>query len=174
MLERALISFLVLFSTSVMAQTTRPAATNPARQSAEEMLTQLLRPTTQAAKPLQPIADGGGGVVNRSTGAGALAPGAPQLYVLPEGTILVDRVGRLARASDGQQWELTLDADARVMKDPPMLVLPNRMLTAMQIAITGQSADIKFRISGEVTEYNGRNYILIQKAAQSADITQPK
>ena len=173
MLVRAL-CFSFLFAAAALAQTTRPATTQPSRQSAEEMLTQLLRPTTQAAKPLQPIADGGGGVVNRMTGAGALPAGAPQMNVLSEGTVLVDRVGRIARTTDGQHWELTLDSDGRVMKDPPMLVLPNRILTAMQMAVIGQSADIKFRISGEVTEYDNRNYILIQKAAQIAEITQPR
>jgi hypothetical protein len=173
MLHRALILLSILAPTVAFAQSTRPA-TQPARQSAEEMLTQLLRPTTQAAKPLQPVADGGGGVINRTTGSGALAPGAERMYILSEGTILIDRVGRLARAADGQNWELTLEADNRVMKDPPMLVLPNKMLTAMQLAVSSQSADLKFRISGELTEYNGRNYILIQKAAQIPDIAQPR
>jgi hypothetical protein len=174
MLVRACAVLVFCSATAALAQTTRPASTQPARQSAEEMLTQLLRPTTQAAKPLQPIADGGGGVVNRMTGSGALPPGAPQLNLLNEGTVIVDRVGRIARIADGQNWELTLESDGRVMKDPPMLVLPNKMLTAMQQAVISQSADIKFRISGEVTEYNNRNYILIQKAAQIAEITQPK
>src|SRR5438067_1562254 len=132
---RSFSCLLLLLSTAALAQSTLPSATQPTRQSAEEMLTQLLRPTTQAAKPLQPIADGGGGVVNRMTGAGALPPGAPQLNLLSEGSVLVDRVGRIARTADGQHWELTLDSDRRIMKDPPMLVLPNKMLTAMQQAV---------------------------------------
>ncbi len=43
------------------------------RLSAEEMLNQMLQPTTQTAAPLQPVADGGGGVVNHNT-INAVAP----------------------------------------------------------------------------------------------------
>jgi hypothetical protein len=92
---------------------------------------------------------------------------------MPEGSIIVDRIGRLARTPDGQQWELTLESDGRPLKDPPMLVLPNKLLTRMQMTLTATNADLKFRVSGEVTEYNSRNYILIQKAAQVPDITEP-
>ena len=149
------------------------AATRPAgRQSAEEMLSQMLRPASQAARPLQPVADGGGGVFNRTTGANAVAPGAPTLPLLPEGTNIYDRVARLAKTTDGQ-WELTLESDGRVMQDPPLLVLPNRALTSMERAMANNDADLRFRVSGELTEYNGRNYILIQRAPVIHQVTEP-
>lgn len=170
---RAILLIVLILASPVLAQTTQPA-TRPAGLSAEEMLNQLLRPTTQSARPLQPIPDGGGGAINRNTGGGAVAPGAPQLHLLPEGTLLVDRVARIAKTADTQQWELTLETDGRLMLDPPLLILPNRTFAAMQNLVTGSSADLKFRITGEVTEYNGRNYILIQRASQIPDIVQPK
>jgi hypothetical protein len=136
------------------------------------MLSQMLRPASQSVRPLPPVPDGGGGIVDRSTGANAVAPGAPTLPVLPEGTNVFDRVGRLARTQDGQ-WELTLESDGKVMKDPPLLVLPNKTLSQMEHALANNDADLRFRISGELTEYNGRNYILIQRAPVVQQLTQP-
>ena len=153
---------------SALAQTTQPA-TSPARQSAEEMLSQMLRPTSQAAQPLQPLPDAGGGAVDRSTGAGAIAPEAPVMNLLPEGSLIVDRIGRLRRVqgtqSGEQGWELTLESDGRRMNDPPLLVLPNKILAQMKSTMIASNADLRFRVSGELTEFDGRNYILVQKAA---------
>src|SRR5215213_4950486 len=134
-------SFVAVITLTVCAQTTQPTdfpppapTTNPARQSAEEMLSQMLRPASQAVRPLAPVPDGGGGIIDRSTGAAAIAPGAPQLNVLPEGSNIFDRIGRLSRTQAGA-WELTLESDGRPLKDPPLLVLPNKTLAQMEHAL---------------------------------------
>lgn len=151
------------------AQPTTQATTQPGRQTAEQMLSQMLRPTTQTARPLQPVADGGGGIVNHNI----VAPGAPQVRLLGEGTIITDRVGRLTRSDDGKSWTFNFESDGRAMVDPPVGILPNRTLTKMVNAVTNNSADLRFRISGEVTEFDNRNFILIQKAAQVQEMTVP-
>jgi hypothetical protein len=58
------------------------------------------------------------------------------------------------------------------MKDPPLVVLPNLKLMAMENAVTGSSRDLRFRISGTVTEYKGRNYILLDKVVVVPDLDQ--
>ncbi|WP_428939348.1 hypothetical protein [Fontivita pretiosa] len=159
-------------------QTTQPAApatpaaptTRPAAVPADQLLSQMLSlPGAGAAKPLQPISDPP--AVDATSGAAAVAPGAPQLTVLREGTFLVDRIGRLTRGGDGHSWEFTFESDGRAMQDPPVIVLPNLKLMQMEQALKGTNRDLRFRITGMVTEYNGRNYILIEKAVVPPEVT---
>jgi hypothetical protein len=126
---------------------------------ADQMLNQMLAQST-AARPLVPTT---GPAIDKTSGNGAIAPGAAPMTVLREGSYLVDRTGRLARGADGQTWEFSFDSDGRTMKDPPVIILPNLKLMSMEQAAKSSSRDPKFRISGMVTEYGGRNYILLDK-----------
>ncbi len=92
--------------------------------------------------------------------------------MLREGSYLVDRVGRLNRTSDGSQAEFTFDSDGKTMKDPPVLILPNLKLMAMENAVTSANRDLRFRVTGMVTEYRGRNYVLLEKVVVVPDPTQ--
>ncbi len=149
------------------AAITAGATTRPTGKSAEEMLDQLLKPTGDAP-PAQPATDVQSGGIDATSGA-AVAPDAPTVTVMREGTDIVNRVGRLTRSADGQQWEFTFESDGRTMLDPPLIVLPNLTLMRMESAITGTSRDLRFRITGEVTEYRGRNYILLRKQMVVSD-----
>src|SRR3954464_6943234 len=100
----------------------RPARRPPARpspgraprgKSADEMLSDLLRPPPQAT-------GGPGGAtvltpppgplpVDKTTGPGAVIPAAPAITVLREGSIVADRTGRLTRTADGSQWEFSFE-----------------------------------------------------------------
>ncbi|MGH7214409.1 MAG: hypothetical protein ACREIT_06570, partial [Tepidisphaeraceae bacterium] len=92
--------------------------------------------------------------------------------VMREGTFLVDRTGRLTRSADGQQMEFTFDADGKSLRDPPVIILPNLKLMAMEDAVSGSSRDLRFRITGVVTEYRGRNYVMLEKVVVVPDVTQ--
>jgi hypothetical protein len=59
------------------------------------------------------------------------------------------------------------------MADPPMIIVPNLKLQTMEAVLAGRTTDVHFRISGMVTEYKGRNYILLDKAVVLADAEQP-
>jgi hypothetical protein len=138
------------------AQTTQPV--EPAR----DVLSDMLRPTGQTnARPLQPA--GGAPAVDATSGTGAIAPGAPQLNVMREGSYIVDRVGRLTKSSEGQGWEFMFEADGQALKDPPVVVLPNLKLMLMEDQLKETRRDLKFRVTGMVTEYRGRNYVLLEK-----------
>jgi hypothetical protein len=121
----------------------------------------MLRPGATNSRPLQPLPDPA--QPDRTTGAAAVAPGAPQMSVMREGSFVVDRTGRLTRSADGQQYEFTFDSDGKSMKDPPVVILPNLKLMAMENAVSGSNRDLRFRITGMVTEYRGRNYVLLEK-----------
>jgi len=168
------------------AATTQPAIAQP--PSPEQVLNQMLRPvdadkssalTPQSAAPTGAAAadEGTSAVATSSTGgstaaltaqgsAGVLQPIAPEggiNGILREGTAIIDRVGRLQKAADGPWSELVFDSDGRVMRDPPMIILPNLKLTMMESEISKVSDDLRFRVTGTVTEYHNRNYILLDK-----------
>ena len=158
----------VIFSVSMNAgaQTTQPAASAP---SAEQKMNQLLAPRADAGQAL-PASTQMGPAIDKSTGQNAVAPGAANLPVVREGTHKINVSGRLSHSADGQQAIFTFDSDGTTMKDPPMIILPNLKLQGMESAVLSKAGDVHFRVSGTVTEYKGRNYILLDKAVVMADV----
>lgn len=147
--------------------TTRPAAaptTN--RVDAGRVMDRMLRPAAPQPKPLQPLPDTP--AVDTTSGAAAVAPAAPSVKLMREGTYVVDRVGRLRRTEDNQQAEFVFDSDGTALQDPPMVILQNLTLMQMENAAKGDR-DRKFRVTGMVTEYRGRNCILLDKAVPVAE-----
>jgi hypothetical protein len=177
-----LIGITAATATFSFAQPTRPssadsgAATRPVGNDAQEplpadqMLSQMLRPTKspEHALPAGPATP----AIDAKSGSGALAPSAEAMTVLREGTDIVNRVCRLQKSDDGQQSELMFDSDGKTMHDPPLVVLPNLTLMRMESAVQSASHDLRFRITGVVTEYHGRNYILLDKAVVVDDKSQ--
>lgn len=138
------------------AQTTRPV------EPAKDVLNQMLSPDkNNNVRPLQPMTPPP--AADASSGAGAVAPNAPKLNVLREGSYIVDRVGRLVKSGESQQWEFAFEADGQALKDPPVVVLPNLKLMLMEDQLKETRRDLKFRVTGMVTEYRGRNYVLLEK-----------
>jgi hypothetical protein len=159
--------FCLTWTTFAGAQTTQPAATSP---TPEQRMDRLLTSPPAAGQPLPPKT--GGPATDTTTGKAAVAPNAPALPVVREGTHLVNRSGRLNHSADGQQAIFTFDSDGKTMNDPPMIIVPNLKLQAMEGAVVSKSSDVHFRVSGTVTEYKGRNYILLEKAVVMADVEQ--
>jgi hypothetical protein len=149
-------------------------ATQPADAAAplspEQMLNNMLKPPAGAGKALAPALDPP--AVDGTTGKRAVAPRVPVANVRREGTFIVDAVGRLTRNADGSQAEFTFDADGKNLKDPPIVILPNLKLMQMEGAVSGANRDLRFRVSGMVTEYRGRNYVLLEKVVVIPDIVQ--
>lgn len=160
--------------------TSRRAATAPAASitqpvAAEQMVQQLVSDTVAKpagkdiatapqSRPRHPP------MVDDKSGPGAVAPGAPVLTVIREGTRIFDRVGRLTRHGQGRLDEFTFDADRATLQDPPVLLLPNLKLAAMENNVSVTSKDQRFRVSGVITEYRGRNYLLLEKAQAISDL----
>jgi hypothetical protein len=144
----------------------------PGPMPAEEMLSAMLAadgaPSSPPPRSAPPQND-------RTTGSGALPPRAPLLATLPELSQIFDRVCHLSpgvegfgSTADSRQKQLTLEADGAALQDPPLIALPNLKLTAMEGA-AGDHYDTRFRVTGVLTEYRGRNYILLQKVVVMAD-----
>lgn len=137
------------------------AATQPAVKSlpADQMLNRMLAPGGTSAQPLEPTIED-----KAAPRSAAVAPGGAVGSVLREGTFVVDRLGRFAQTSDGQQMEFHFESDGQSMQDPPMAVLPNLKLMGIEQVLESSRHDMRFRITGMVTEYRGHNYILLEKA----------
>lgn len=127
-----------------------PSPDSPPKKpaSAQEVLDAMLRAgsTGQIIRPVQ------------------LRPSGDPRAPMPEGSILVDRTGRLTRRDGVPYFVLEGDASAR-----PIRLLPNRMLEAMVRQVDETQRDSAFVISGQLTEYFGENYLLVTFAAQRAD-----
>lgn len=89
----------------------------------------------------------------------AIQPTAQKL--LPDGSRIVDRPGRLT--SEGEYYTFSFESRGRGAPEMPIRLLPNRLLEDMEITSAGGTKPIVFVISGEVTEYRGVNYLLVQK-----------
>jgi len=135
------------------------ADTAPA-PSADQMLDRMLKPAGPG-QTLQPSTDRP--AIDKTSGAGAVAPDAPRVTVMREGSYIVDRVGRLSPSADGQQMEFVFESDGKALKDPPVVVLPSLKLMDMEWARETKGPETLFRITGMVTEYKGRNYVLLDK-----------
>jgi hypothetical protein len=157
-----------LLAATALGQTTQPdasATTQPAQPpSAEQLLNQMLRaPDTDKSAVLQP---------QPSAAAAPIDASAAGTGILREGTDIIDRLGRLQKSTDGQQEEFVLESDGRVMHEAPLLILPNLKLMSMETATSQTSHDLRFRITGTVTEYRGHNYILLEKVVVVPDKNQ--
>ncbi|MBX3357821.1 MAG: hypothetical protein KF745_05275 [Phycisphaeraceae bacterium] len=85
----------------------------------------------------------------------ATPKGASRL--LPEGTFLPSRRGRVVRAADRAVFVFDPTTDGA---ESPMILLPGAYLAAMERSAEQRGADTKFVITGQVFAFKGRNYLL--------------
>ena len=145
-------------------QPTTDSATSP-----EQLLDKMLKSPPAVPKPLQPTIDAPALDKTSGSGKSAVAPNTPPVGLQREGTFIFDRVGRLTRSPDGSQAEFTFESDAKTLKDPPVIILPNLKLMTMEDAVKATNRDLRFRITGMLTEYRGRNYLLLEKVLVPAE-----
>ena len=141
--------------------------TVPATQTSDSTLQELLHPapigTPRVPLSASPL------VVPAAPG---VAPDQQPVVRLREGQNVWNRVGRLVKDEKTGQWMFTFDADGKEMKDPPVGLLPCRMLMAMEKASEDGAKSVRFRISGEVTEYHGKNYMIVRYMQTVRDLNQ--
>jgi hypothetical protein len=138
-----------------------PASRPASQPSPDDVLGNMLKPRRTSGErelvPSEPPA------VDKKSGPGSVAPNAPALTVLREGTPIVNRLGRLNLGADGAPSEFVFESDGQALRDPPLLLLPNLKLMIMEDVARGNTREPRFRVSGVVTEYRGRNYLLLDK-----------
>lgn len=81
--------------------------------------------------------------------------------ILPEGSMLIRRRGRLVRTSAGDTaLAMDADADAPPSLDPPMILAPCLLLERMERVALDRGEVMTFEVTGRVLAYQGRNYLL--------------
>ena len=157
-LSHALVLLVLLIASlcpTAQAQDDQPTSRpSPTTLPAQQMLDRMLQSRPDAGRPLSP---------------GDAPPETDQPFVRKEGDVLRQRVGRLVRARDGKAWEFHYEADGKTLQDPAMGILPNSYLAAMEATLKKSNRDVRFRITGVTTLYNGHNYILIERAVVIPD-----
>lgn len=58
-------------------------------------------------------------------------------------------------------WLYVFDADAQGDAEPPMVLLPCLRLMEMERLVSAKQETVTFQVSGQVTAYQGRNYLLV-------------
>lgn len=89
------------------------------------------------------------------------APPAAAAELIPEGTQLLRRRGRMVRDSDGRQVFVFDSGPANATSaDPPLPMLPCRTLELMEAWTARLGESITFTVSGTVYVHSGRNFLL--------------
>ncbi|MFQ5463068.1 MAG: hypothetical protein ACE5E5_10645 [Phycisphaerae bacterium] len=78
--------------------------------------------------------------------------------LLPEGTAIIDRPARLVQR--GNWWTLVFESDSADGPEPPIKLLPNSNLQTMTTAAKEEPNGLVFVVSGQVTIFDGENYLL--------------
>ncbi len=73
--------------------------------------------------------------------------------------------GRLMR--DGAWWSFVFESDTPESPHPPLRLLPNQQLARIVVESEASAEQPVFVLSGEVTLFESRNYLLIRKALRS-------
>jgi hypothetical protein len=167
---RFAVPLLALFFVAAGVLAQDAPATQPAEVPAADLLNQMLKPPGQQPAPLQPMWFQ---PPSPTPITGAAPPPPPTTMPLTrEGTFITDRTGRLTKSADGTQAEFTFDSDGAAMQDPPMIILPNLKLEMMEQAVSSSNRDLKFHVTGMVTEYRNRNYLLMERVVVVPDVVQ--
>jgi len=135
------------------APTTQPAG----EPSSDDILNQLLDEKVGRPVQVRPVHTEG-------DIAPSVAPGAGKPLAAGRGAMVVDRLVRVVPELAGPWWEARFEAD-NTLREPPMRLLPCSLL--------GRAREIRserhlgpgpvLRISGLVTRYQGRRYLLLRK-----------
>jgi hypothetical protein len=88
----------------------------------------------------------------------AMRGGAAARTLLPDGTPLIRRAGRVIR--DDPWWTFVFESDQPGHPEPPMKLLPNQSVELMLRATQREDRGIVFLVSGETTLFQGENYLL--------------
>ena len=147
--------------------TTAPKA--PATNSAEAARDKLFGDSPKTTLPPAATAPAGTEPVSLGT-VQPVGPNEPKAKLLMEGTLIYKRVGRLSKDAKSGQFLFTFDSDGTDMRDPPMFVLPSKTLGAMESLSENGARPVRFQITGEVTEYKGKNYLLVHAVLVLRDL----
>lgn len=167
-----IVTFLAAWTLTIAQDNTPPPpASQPATEevppirepSAAEILKELSRDENAPPRPIVRPSRGSQTNVTRTAEEAIPKNHVVQIStkLYPDGYRIVDRPGRLTR--EGDYYTFSFETRTEAPPELPIRLLPNRLLEDMEIASSGGTKAVVFIISGELTEYHGVNYLLLQK-----------
>ncbi len=111
-------------------------------------------------------------VASAPASVAVVAPQTPTIALLPETTIIAGRYGRFVKDAKTGLELITFQADGRKMFDPPLGLVPCKMLAFLEEKSEMGEKPLRFMVSGEVTMYRGKNYLYLRTAWEVPDLNQ--
>ncbi len=145
------------------------AETNPAPKSAAQQALEQLRQRRQDNKLIEPTVASPARAVSSPPPppVGAVAPadlgfaaGQKKPTLRREGEFVIARRGRLVPAPKSNHMVFQFDADSEQSPEPPMVMLPCRLLESMENLVHQSGDQTVFNVTGQVFVYRGLNYLL--------------
>lgn len=97
-------------------------------------------------------------------------PKTKRPLMVREGKMVINRMGRLGKGAKGAML-FVYESDATALNEPPLILLPCLKLEEME-QITAKKPHAKFTVSGEITVYHGKGYLLLRKVMANRDLGQ--
>lgn len=163
-LTTAMICGMIGVGSWLMAATTTQPGASDDLSAAQENLQKMLEQTPPITSPTLPRGSKPDKTMKTTGETPSLlqpSPSSTNRKLWPEGHYVVDRRGRLVKSGDA--WTFVFEADGKSMADPPINVLPNRWLEKMESDVAASHEALIFQVSGEVTVYHNKNYLLLRK-----------
>jgi hypothetical protein len=89
----------------------------------------------------------------------SVAPGAKGDVIEPAtARLVVDRLMTIQQTGQARWCQATFEAD-NTLREPPVILLPCRLLVFAEV----QPPSVRLRITGEITNYKGKRYMLLRK-----------
>lgn len=82
----------------------------------------------------------------------------------PDGMSIINRPARVVR--QGRSHRLVFESDHPDRPEPPLTMLPNQNMMRMVHQAATDNLGLVFIVSGEITQFQGENYLLVQSATQ--------
>lgn len=155
-----------VMAAGALAQATRPAGPRiaPVPRTPEYPQTDRV-PDDSPRVLVLPSEPGEFGDERADRSGGVIARIVPEPRRLPDGYIVANRPGRIER--EGDRVMVYLDPVEGLPDAQPMQALPNSRLGLLETVLARDDRpDRRFAITGRVTEFHGRNYILLENVTE--------
>ncbi len=102
----------------------------------------------------------------------SVAPAGRRPFSPGKRDLVVDRIVRIVKDSESPWWEGRFESD-NTLREPPVRVLPSLHLEwiRQRMRKTG-FRDLRLRVSGDITYYRGKRYLLLRKVLYQRDMDQ--
>jgi hypothetical protein len=81
-----------------------------------------------------------------------------------DGYMVIDRVGRILHYPSINLWLFVFEADGTSLAQPPLVLHPCQLLEVVEQVANQTTEPIKYRITGQISKYQGQSYMLLRKA----------